>query len=108
MKTSLFALFLMSFLTSCGDVNQLNDSINQSTYSIHENRQAIENSTRAILENRQSIVNSTQVIHQNTNAIKDSNQATSENRKLLENELKKKLRVNFVFKRRQVKLKFFL
>jgi peptidoglycan hydrolase CwlO-like protein len=76
MKALFLAFPLMAIcLSGCEAINNLNNSINESTYSINSNREAVQSSTYSI--------------HQNTRTIQESNRSIAENRSLLEAELKK-------------------
>lgn len=70
MKKTLLILPLFSLLTGCGLVTDMNNAINESTWTIQSNREAIERST--------------QVIRQNAQNIRATNRAIEENRQHLE------------------------
>lgn len=55
----------LSTLTSCGIVNRLNYTVNESTDSIEANRQAVEASTNAIQHNKMLIRQSTRTLEEN-------------------------------------------
>jgi hypothetical protein len=52
-------------LTGCGQAEKMICLINQSTYTIHENREAIEASTYEIQRNRQLVEQSSRAIEEN-------------------------------------------
>lgn len=62
--TTLFPI-LLAILSSCGTAERLNCLINQSTASIHANREIVEMNTQMIRHNAQVINASTETIKEN-------------------------------------------
>lgn len=65
MKKCFLIPVMLITMTSCGTVQRLNCMIEQSTESIHANREAIESSTYVIQRNAQLIDESSKAIEEN-------------------------------------------
>ncbi len=57
-------LFAMQ-LSGCSTIDRMNDLVNESTYSIHSNREAVERSTTTIRQNARLVNESTQSLIEN-------------------------------------------
>lgn len=78
MKNHLKLLALYSCtmgLSGCSTAEQLISHINQSTATIHENRETIDSSTRVIRQNRELIEESNDAIEENYRLIKAAKDA---------------------------------
>ena len=62
--------FLLLGLTSCNTAEQMICLINQSTATIHENREAVEGSTAAIRKNKELVEKSNRAIEENYHILK--------------------------------------